>query len=159
MNLCPHRTISYNTMLKGYCSTGDLVGARAMCEEMTAVGMPPNNVSFNCMLNIAASSDNFSEASRIIRNVIAHSTNAKGYAMRGDLDKVLEILRGTQEAKVSHNSFVCSTILDGCAKHRRPDLVNTIPDSMKEHSILLTNYTLIHGHCAAYFCILACQTQ
>ena len=149
MNLCPHRTISYNTMLKGYCSTGDLVGARAMCEEMTAVGMPPNNVSYNCMLNIAASSDNFSEASRIIRNVITHSTNAKGYAVKGDLDKALEILRGTQEAKVSHNSFVYNTILDGCAKHKRPDLVDTILDSVKEQLIFT----------AAVTCLLFNQTQ
>ena len=125
--------------------------------------MKMNTAAYNAMVDVQAKLGNIEAVSEIVGHmaddgctpdVITHSTIAKGYAMKGDLDKVLEILRGTQEAKVSHNSFVCSTILDGCAKHKRPDLVNTIPDSMKEHSILLTNYTLIHGHCAAYFCVL-----
>ena len=131
--------------------------------DMRKKGMKMNTAAYNAMVDVQAKLGNIEAVSEIVGHmaddgctpdVITHSTIVKGYAVKGDLDKALEILRGTQEAKVSHNSFVYNTILDGCAKHARPDLVDTILDSMKEHSILLTNYTLIHGHCAAYFCVL-----
>ena len=43
---------------------------------------------------------------------------------------------------VYHDAIVYNTILDGCSKHRRPDLVDKVLDSMDKHRISPTNFTL-----------------
>merc|ERR1719482_2719396 len=48
--------ITFNTLLKGYCAKKDLQGARALLEEMHRDGVPPNDVSYNSLINSAVSS-------------------------------------------------------------------------------------------------------
>merc|ERR1719476_189820 len=48
--------ITFNTLLKGYCTSGDLQGAKKLLVEMTQAGLPPNDVSYNCLINAAVSS-------------------------------------------------------------------------------------------------------
>lgn len=73
---------------------------------------------------------------------ITHSTIVKGYAVKGDLDKAMDVLRSMQDSGMHHDAIVYNTILDGCTKHKRTDLVDPILESMQEHHISPTNFTL-----------------
>jgi len=73
---------------------------------------------------------------------ITHSTIVKGYAVKGDLDKAMDVLRSMQDSGMHHDAIVYNTILDGCTKHKRTDLVDPILESMQEHHISPTNFSL-----------------
>jgi len=138
-------------LIKGFSNSQQPQRAMQFWHDMRKEGMRMNTAAYNAMVDVQAKLGNMDEVLEIVKHMaeddckpdaITHATIAKGYAVKGDLDKAMEILRGMQQSKVPHDCIVYNTILDGCAKHKRPDLVDTILDSMKEHSILPTNFTL-----------------
>merc|ERR1719476_1010728 len=58
--------ITYNTLLKGYCVHGDLRAGRRLLVEMERDRHPPNDVSFNCLINAAVCSKKFHEAWELV---------------------------------------------------------------------------------------------
>lgn len=54
--------VTYNTLLKGYCVKRDVQGGKQLLKEMERVGLKPNDVSYNCIINAAASAGDFQEA-------------------------------------------------------------------------------------------------
>mmetsp|Transcript_89631 Transcript_89631/g.159154 ORF Transcript_89631/g.159154 Transcript_89631/m.159154 type:complete len:1023 (-) Transcript_89631:143-3211(-) len=58
--------ITYNTLLKGFCSKGDFSGAKKVLQEIQDAGMKPNDVSYNSLINTAVSSGKFDQAWDIV---------------------------------------------------------------------------------------------
>jgi len=54
--------ITYNTLLKGYCSKKDKRSAKALLDQMTHEGQEPNDISYNLLLNASVSTGDFQEA-------------------------------------------------------------------------------------------------
>lgn len=56
--------ISHNTLLKGLCQAGDVRAVKKLLNTMSKMGVEPNDVSYNCMINAAVSArpPNFKEA-------------------------------------------------------------------------------------------------
>jgi len=122
--------ITYNTLLKGYCSSGDLKGAKALLLEMKDAGLPPNDVSYNCLVNAAVSrSGNFNEAWDIIdmmeKNGVAvdHYTisimmkSLKKVRNSKDVSRTLALLDRVN-IDVCSDEILLNTVLETCIRHR-----------------------------------------
>jgi len=54
--------ITFNTLLKGYGACGDVRRAKEVITEMEKVGLEPNDVSYNSLINMAATAGDFPAA-------------------------------------------------------------------------------------------------
>jgi len=125
--------ITYNTLLKGYCVMGDVKGAKALLEEMDEAGHPPNDVSFNCLINAVVSryNGNFQEAWNIIdmmkRRGVAVDHFTISIMMKAlkkinnprDVSRTLELLDSTApRLDVCADEILLNTVLETCIRHR-----------------------------------------
>lgn len=121
--------ISYNTLLKGYAFCGDSRRAEQVMAEMTEVGLPPNDVSYNCLINMAASSGDFNTAWKTIETMECNGVPIDHYTVatmmkavkrtqmsRDALGKVMALLdrRGIDVCK---EEVLLNTALEACIKH------------------------------------------
>merc|ERR1719460_2179719 len=122
--------ITYNTLLKGYCSMGDVRGAKDLFLEMERAGLAPNDVSYNCMINAAVSSGNFREAWDTIgmmeRSGVAVDHYTISIMMKAlkkvkdpkDVGRALELL-DRSGVDVCSDEVLLNTVLETCTRHRQ----------------------------------------
>jgi pentatricopeptide repeat protein len=121
--------ISYNTLLKGYSVCGDSRGAKELFAEMEKGGFTPNDISYNCLINLAASSGDFNTAWQTIETM-----ERKGFPI--DCYTVSTMMKSLKQGRTSrdavakvmslldrHGIDVCSeevllnTALEACIKN------------------------------------------
>merc|ERR1719379_898841 len=121
--------ITYNTLLKGYCSRGRVEEAKAVLVEMESRGLPPNDISFNCLVNAAVSAGKTSEAweaiammqqrgvavDRFTLAIIMKAVKNGGRSSR-DVSRVLALL-DTSGVDVCADEVLLVTVLDMCVRH------------------------------------------
>jgi len=138
-------------LVKGLANHNQSKRALQLWKDMKRNGMKMNLVAYNVMVDSQARLGNMEEVMEIVEAMaedgcnpdsITHSTICKGYTVNGDLSKALGVLKFMQESKISHDAIVYNTILDGCAKHRRPELVDQILATMDAYGVHPSNFTL-----------------
>lgn len=138
--------ITYNTMLKGYCTQHDLNGAKELIAEMLKVGLKPNDVSYNCLINTAVCADNFPEAWRIIKlmeeNDVAVDQYTISIMMKSlkkvrdpkDVAKALQLLDRTG-LDVCSDEVMLNTVLETCIRHRELGRLQAIVTSFRSSGL------------------------
>jgi pentatricopeptide repeat protein len=135
--------VAYNTMLKGYCNSGDSAAATAIFSEMDEAGIQPNDVSFNCLMNAYAVSGNFKQAWSLLEMMDTRGLKIGNFTM-SILMKALKKARSPHwkdvakafglldrlGADVYCDEVVLNVVLETCIRHREHGRLNTI----------LTNY-------------------
>ena len=74
-------SITYNTLFKGLLDVGDMKAARRLQQEMTEAGVPPNDVSHNCLINAAVKAGNLSEAWELVHAMESHGIAPDRYTV------------------------------------------------------------------------------
>jgi len=154
--------ITYNTLLKGYCHAGKLDIAKELLGEMVEVGLQPNEVSYNCILNAAVSGENcnLQEAWDLIDRMEKHKLFVDHFTV-SIMMKALKRIRnpGQHVGKAlalmeRWNIDVCSdeillnTTLETCIRHREHKHLQSIIDAVlkKDFRASVHTYgTLIKG--------------
>jgi pentatricopeptide repeat protein len=138
--------ISFNTLLKGFCTLGDQKSANDVVAEMQNYGLQPNDVSYNCLINLAASAGDCRTAWTAIQTMeakgicIDHYTvstllkalkqNPKG---KDDLSRVLDLL-DRHKIDVCCEEVLLNTALDACMKHGEHRRLEGLLTKMKAKS-------------------------
>lgn len=122
--------VTYNTLLKGHSAAGDLEGCKKLLNEMAEAGFPPNDVSFNCVINAAASSGNMAEAWETIDKMESAGYAVDHYTI-SIMMKSLKKLRGQKEVhrvlslldrsgeSVWSDEILLNTVLETCIRNRQ----------------------------------------
>lgn len=128
--------VSYNTLLKGCCTQSDVSGAKAVLAEMEEAGYQPNDVSYNSLINVAASVGNFQVAWETVQTMerkgvkLDHFTvstmlkalkNTKTHTSKDDLYKVMDLM-DRHSIDVCCEEVLLNTSIEACIKyhdHRR----------------------------------------
>merc|ERR1719197_767596 len=138
--------ITYNTLLKGYCSTGDIRGAKLLLLEMERAGLAPNDVSYNCMINAAVSSGNFREAWNTIdmmeRSGVAVDHYTLSIMMKAlkkvkdpkDVGRALELL-DRSGVDVCSDEVLLNTVLETCTRHKQLQRLQSIITSFTDSKL------------------------
>lgn len=125
--------VTYNTLLKGVVRMGDLAGAKRLLAEMEKEGVPPNDVSYNCVLNAAVSGkevQNLSEGWKIIDIMERNGIHADHYTVSimmkavkrsrnpgREVQRTLALLDRTG-VDLCSDEVLFSTALETCIRHR-----------------------------------------
>merc|ERR1719230_408292 len=121
--------ITYNTLLKGYCSQGDLQGARCLLREMELTGLKPNDVSYTCMINAAVKAGNMRDAWDIVASMEKSGIPVDHYTVSTmmkamkcakhprDVQKALDLL-DRSGLNVCDDEVLLNTVLDTCIRQK-----------------------------------------
>jgi len=127
---CNIDIITYNTLLKGYCNCGDINGAKAWLQEMEQGGNPPNDVSYNCLINAAISTGRFNDAWDTVAMMQKNNVPVDHYTisiMMKSLKKAknplqvkrtLELL-DTSGLDVCSDEVLLNTVVETCIWHKQ----------------------------------------
>lgn len=139
-------TISYNTFLKGLCSMGNIRGAKELLSEMQSVGMPPNDVSFNCLINAAVSKGMWQEAWNTVDMMERSGVQVDNYTVSimlkslkrdkdsRDVSRALALL-DRSGLDVCSDEVLLNTVLETCIRHREYRRLEKIIDAFRKSSI------------------------
>eukprot|EP00929_Paragymnodinium_shiwhaense_P000111 TRINITY_DN10029_c0_g1_i2.p1 TRINITY_DN10029_c0_g1~~TRINITY_DN10029_c0_g1_i2.p1 ORF type:complete len:1072 (+),score=376.20 TRINITY_DN10029_c0_g1_i2:182-3397(+) len=122
--------VTYNTMLKVHAAKGDFRGARRLLGEIEAAGFSPNCLSYNMMINIAATSwsANFQVAWDIVELMLSKGMQpdnftlstlfkaAKRSAVVADVEKIFKLMDGLKIDAVSDEVLLMAA-LEMAMKH------------------------------------------
>lgn len=135
--------ITFNTLLKGHCSQGDLLGAKIVLTMMSQAGLDPDDVSYNCLINAAVSSGKFAEAWSTIELMERNGVPVDHYTIsimmkslkrtkdRRDVDRAMELLENSG-VDVCSDEVLLNAVLEVCSRHRQLHrLENTVSAFMK----------------------------
>lgn len=140
--------IMYSTIIKGFAGTGQSKRAMAVMRDMRAEGMKMTTVVFNAVLDAQARAGTMEEVAEVLDTMkadqitpdsISWATIVKGYCVQGDLSKALEVFRSSM--KTTKDSMIYNNILDGCIRHSRFDLADTLLEEMDSSTVVPSNYT------------------
>eukprot|EP00933_Yihiella_yeosuensis_P025230 TRINITY_DN1957_c1_g1_i1.p1 TRINITY_DN1957_c1_g1~~TRINITY_DN1957_c1_g1_i1.p1 ORF type:complete len:1032 (-),score=250.13 TRINITY_DN1957_c1_g1_i1:180-3275(-) len=122
--------ITFNTLLKGHCSSGDLSGAKALLKEMTSQGLEPNDVSYNCIINAAVSTGKLAEAWSLIDMMEEKGIKIDNYTIsimmktlkttKGnfrDVARTLDLL-DRSGIEVCSDEILFNTVLETCTRQK-----------------------------------------
>eukprot|EP00929_Paragymnodinium_shiwhaense_P087276 TRINITY_DN4750_c0_g1_i1.p1 TRINITY_DN4750_c0_g1~~TRINITY_DN4750_c0_g1_i1.p1 ORF type:complete len:1017 (-),score=367.10 TRINITY_DN4750_c0_g1_i1:210-3260(-) len=146
--------ITYNTALKAFAVSGNLIGARELLYEMEHMcGVTPNEISYNIVLNIAAGDASFAECWRLVEDMrkqrvrIDHftiatllkaakkaSSKATSWSKASaPLDSVLQLMDNLQ-IEASSDEVMLSSVLEMClANGKRERIVKVLADAPFSH--------------------------
>lgn len=144
--------IAYNTFLKGFCGVGDIRGAKELLLEMESVGMSPNDVSYNCMINAAVSKGLWQEAWSTIDMMQRSGVKVDHYT-------VSILMKALKRSKDSRNvgpalalldesgldpcsdEVMLQTLLETCIRHREFSRLQNIVKSFEKSSLQPSVFT------------------
>jgi pentatricopeptide repeat protein len=135
--------ISYNTLLKGYCMLGDRRKAQEVLLSMEKAGHQPNDVSYNCLINLAASAGDFHAAWKSIESMESKGVRIDHYTVstllkalkrtsngKDALRKILDLL-DRHRIDVSCEEVLLNSALEACVKHGEHNRIQSLLDSVK----------------------------
>jgi len=140
--------IMYSTIIKGFAGSGQSKRAITVMREMRAEGMKMTTVVYNAVLDAQARAGTMDEVTEVLDTMaadhiqpdsISWATIVKGYCIQGDLNKALEVFRSS--LKTTKDSMIYNNILDGCIRHSRFDLADTLLEEMDSSTVVPSNYT------------------
>jgi len=121
--------ISYNTLLKGYGACGDVRRAKEVITEMENAGFEPNDISYNSLINMAASSGNFQAAWDTIETMerkrvpidnytasIMMKALKRSQAPRESVSRVMALL-DRHGIDLCSEEVLLNTAMEACIKH------------------------------------------
>lgn len=144
--------IAYNTFLKGFCRLGDLQGAKNLLSEMESIGLPPNDVSYNCLINAAVSKGMWQEAWTTIKMMETKGVKADQFTV----SIMMKALKRTKDPQHVHAALdlldnsgveVCSdevllnSVLETCIRHRVYRRLECVIDAFNKSSMQPTVHT------------------
>eukprot|EP00443_Scrippsiella_acuminata_P095809 CAMPEP_0115615570 /NCGR_PEP_ID=MMETSP0272-20121206/22689_1 /TAXON_ID=71861 /ORGANISM="Scrippsiella trochoidea, Strain CCMP3099" /LENGTH=1079 /DNA_ID=CAMNT_0003051483 /DNA_START=195 /DNA_END=3433 /DNA_ORIENTATION=- len=123
--------VTYNTMMKAHVQSGDLRRARALLRKMRSVGLEPNNVTFNEIIDAAAAQSsaamweviNEMEACGLKASPITCSILLKSIQQSSqpkDVDRALSIV---ESADLAMDEVLLSSLCEACIRTSRTDLL------------------------------------
>jgi len=127
---CNIDIITYNTLLKGYCNAGDIGGAKAWLLEMEKSGNPPNDVSYNCLINAAISTGRFNDAWDTVTMMQNNNVPVDHYTLSimmkslkkarnpKQVMKTLELL-DSSSLDVCSDEVLLNTVVETCIWHKQ----------------------------------------
>lgn len=138
---CGLDTISYNTLLKGYCMKGRVARAREVLQEMEAAGHTPNDVSYNSVINAAVSKQDIRQAWEIIELMEAKGVAVDHFTVSIMMKSVKKCSNGSSEVRrilalldrsgldVTSDEVLLNMLLDTCIRHKELARLKGILDS------------------------------
>merc|ERR1719437_106573 len=136
MKACPD-IITYNTMLKCLALQKDMRGAKAMLSEMEAAGFPPNDISYNVIINMAVSSGQFKEAWETVDVMSKKGIKVDQYTIstmmkavkksKSQRDAVLVFeLCDRSGIDITSDEVLLNTVLETCLRYRENQRIESI---------------------------------
>jgi len=144
--------IVYNTLLKGYCTNGDIHGAKELLLEMESNGMLPNDVSFNCLINAAASKGMWQEAWNTVEMMQRGGVPIDRYTVSilmkalkkvkdsRNVDRALALL-DQAGLDVCSDEILMNSVLETCIRHHKLQRLESVVDAFGRSSIQPTVHT------------------
>mmetsp|Transcript_72309 Transcript_72309/g.128137 ORF Transcript_72309/g.128137 Transcript_72309/m.128137 type:complete len:1024 (-) Transcript_72309:42-3113(-) len=144
--------IVYNTLLKGYCTNGDIHGAKELLLEMESNGMSPNDVSFNCLINAAASKGMWQEAWNTVEMMQRGGVPIDRYTVSilmkalkkakdsRNVDRALALL-DQAGLDVCSDEILMNSVLETCIRHHKLQRLESVVDAFGRSSIQPTVHT------------------
>ena len=149
--------VTWNTLLKGYCHKSDLEGAKGVIDEMEADGHPPNDISFNCLINAAVCAGNFNEAWNFVNMMEDRGIPADHYTMsilmksmrkvkaNRDVGKALALLDKSGLNVFTDEVLLC-TVVEVCMRHKENKRLQAILEALPKATIKPSHSYLWHSH-------------
>jgi leucine-rich PPR motif-containing protein len=146
--------IAHNTLLKGYCSSGDLQGASNLIKEMQEAGFQPNDVSYNCLINAAVRKGDFKEVWKQIDIMKSSGVAVDRYTitimMQGlkkgrdssDVEKAL-LLMDHACLDVCSDEVLFRSVLETCVRHRMTRRIADIIDALPKSKLRPSEHTYV----------------
>jgi len=157
--------IMYSTIIKGFAATGQYTRAMATLRDIRSSGLKMTTAVYNTVIDAQARAGAMDEISEVLDTMksdgimpdaISWATIVKGHCVKGDLNKAFEVFRNTLkncapkdiEARCqasgrasTQDSMIYNNILDGCIRHSRFDLADTLLEEMEKFEVVPSNYT------------------
>jgi len=124
-------TVSYNTLLKAHLRAGDFKGARATMSSMRSIGMPPNCVTYNELLDASFSSksgagwavlDEMQDAgiqpNHVTCSILLKNVHQKSKAK--DMERTMRVFDAIEEEV---DEVLLSSLMEACIRAGRGDLL------------------------------------
>jgi pentatricopeptide repeat protein len=86
--------VTYNTLVKGYCASGDLENARATIQRMVRLGLSPDSASYNCIVG--------------------------AFARKGDVHSAWKVISDMEAGNVAIDCYTASIMMTAAKKARDP---------------------------------------
>lgn len=146
-------TISFNTMLKGYCTRGDIKGSQEVFMQMQREGMKPDEVTYNCMINAAVSSGHLRLAwdlayamedagvpmDRFTISILLKAV--KGHCSPADLKSAMGLLDRVGLDVCTSDGVLLNVALETCVKHRELRRLQNLVAAWERSSLQPSTYT------------------
>ncbi len=137
--------ITYSTLIKGMCRSGQMRKAIALYEEMRHKGLELDEVVFNSLLDGCVKCDcPFKESERIIADMnnlkirfsnYTYSILIKLYARNRVADKALAVLDDMKKNGVTPGVIVYTCLLQVCIKNKMTDRAIELFSQMRESKV------------------------
>jgi len=146
-------TISYNTMLKGYCARGDMKGSQELFAQMQREGLKPDEVTYNCMINAAVSSGHLRLAwdmaatmeragvpmDRFTISILLKAV--KGPCSQHDVRAAMALLDRVGLDVCTSDGVLLNVALETCVKHRELRRLQSLVVAWERSSLQPSTYT------------------
>mmetsp|Transcript_144926 Transcript_144926/g.252762 ORF Transcript_144926/g.252762 Transcript_144926/m.252762 type:complete len:1020 (+) Transcript_144926:106-3165(+) len=144
--------ITYNTLLKGHCSLGDIRGAKELISEMESIGLAPNDVSYNCMINAAVSKGMWQEAWNTVDMMEGAGVKADHYTV----SIMMKALKRTRDSRqvgralalldrsgldACSDEVLLNTLLETCIRHHEHHRLEMVVDGFITSGLLPSVHT------------------
>lgn len=141
----------YSTIIKGFAATRQSSRAMDMWREMLELKIPMNTVAYNALIDAQARVGAMQEVETLVTSmqpngctpdVITFSTIVKGYCVKGELNKALEVFEGIERNGMVADAIIFNTILDGCIRHNNMDLADKLVGNVEKYKVTPSNFTV-----------------
>lgn len=144
--------ITFNTLIKGYCQEGDLPAAKACMGSMVEAGIPPNDISFNCLLNAIVRSrtgGDFKEAWAVIGQMKQSGVAVDRYTLSimmkalkrvsnpRDVARCLELI-DQSKVDVCSDEILLNSVLETCIRHQEHRRLESIVTRISQSNLRLS---------------------
>lgn len=161
--------ITYNTFLKGFCAVGDLRGAKELLAEMEKDGLPPNDVSYNCLINASVSRNLWQEAWSTVEMMQRKDVQVDCYTI-SIMMKALKRNKNTEHVgralalldnsgvEVCSDEVLLNTVLETCIRYRDHGRLRSIVNSFSKSSLQpgVHTYGSLIKACSILKCVDKC---